>query len=185
MKYKNEVKLCTDGHYDASSKKINTIGHDISGHGTNIIRTIASLAKDKDYCIQVVKVFNDKKEWLLDNNSFIVPAKFGAKIFNLSYYGKESNKTEFDLMYYLVKHYSVSFVISAGNDGDNLDIDCNSFPACYKNLKKYVIGAMLDNGTRSAYSNYGSIVTNYENGYSLGMSGTSQAAAKFSAKLIP
>lgn len=185
MKYKNEVKLCKYGHYDATTKNINKIGNDIFGHGTNIIRTIARSAKNKDYCIQVVKIFNDKKEFILDNNSFIIPAKFGAKIFNLSYYGKESYNQEFIVMDYLVKKYQVNFVVSAGNDGVNLDIDCNSFPACYKNLNKYVIGATLDNETRSAYSNYGSIVTNYENGYSLGMSGTSQAAAKFSAKLIP
>ena len=76
--------------------------------------------------------------------------------------------------------------VAAGNDGLDLDKKCSAFPSCYKKIinsrRFHVVGAI-----NAKFSNFGSIVETYETGIDVGspmMSGTSQATAIFTNKLI-
>jgi len=79
--------------------------------------------------------------------------------------------------------------VAAGNNGMNFDEKGRYYPACYDDKRIIVVGMLDKNGVQYKYSNYGSRVTRWEIGYEvvgfeISESGTSQAAAVATGKLV-
>ena len=101
---------------------------------------------------------------------------------NISAGGPISDFNERAIIYTMLDN-GITIVAAAGNTKINLDKNCNYFPACYDE-RIHVIGT-----SNRYYSNYGKIVDVYLNGteqtaYGITLSGTSQAAAIYTGKLI-
>ncbi|MDD5650808.1 MAG: S8 family serine peptidase [Candidatus Nanoarchaeia archaeon] len=166
----------------------NDNGIGIDKHGINIFNIITKGLDAKKYCIISYKVFNNfrnKNNIDIYNKAIKMAIDDNVKYLNISMGGNNFNWNEYSLIQKSLTKGMV-VIVAAGNDGKNLDKYCNYYPACYikylkeKNFK--VVGAYnLD------LSNYGSIVTNFEDGYMVGnpkLSGTSQAAANYTKKIL-
>lgn len=161
--------------------------YDLNGHGSNVIELITKKMDTNKYCIVSYK-FWDASYKSEDTINFVNKAlenaiKRKVAVINMSLYGAFYSTPEKKLIEKALD-MGIAIVVAAGNDGYNLDVACISFPACYKFSHKnfYVIGAKEEK-----FSNYGAVVDSYENGTKQGelkLSGTSQAAANFTAKLI-
>jgi hypothetical protein len=101
----------------------------------------------------------------------------------LSLSGLDFNQAEHDALQRAIAA-GIKISVAAGNDRQNLDEVCNSFPACY--AKEFdpnmfhVVGSVEDPGRQSSFSNYGSIVHYIEDGEDKGnppLKGTSQSSA--------
>lgn len=179
--YHNQARLCPTGHKIFTTDK--TL-HDRVGHGTNVTGLITKHAGNSDYCIILIKFFSKERQ-----NTFytLIQAlgyanKLKPDIISLSGGGKVPSIHEKFIVKHILKN-NIKLVVAAGNNGDNLDKNCNYFPACY-DKRILVIGAL---DIRS--SNRGNIVDYYVSGkdkvgFGVTMSGTSQATAIFTGKLI-
>jgi hypothetical protein len=186
-------KLC-------KSEYTNLVTHetinDVNGHGTCVTSLVQEYAKGADYCFLIYKFYsqtdssdeNGKREvtaiQLAINNS--------ANIINLSAGGATYSRPEHTLIH---NNPSVTFVVSSGNDGLNLDEGNNKFyPASLQEPNVIAVGATVATGKVAKFSNYGSTVKNYEVGDRVScaaigkgnvyLSGTSLSTAIFSGKLI-
>ena len=176
--------LCKGGHISLVDDKPLVDTH-VSKHGTNIAGLVTQNLDPKKYCVLIIKFYNPDAQDLTNLANVIFGVKYAtqmkARYLNLSLFGKlPSNTEEHALRQALAS--GVKIAVSAGNDGINLDVKCESFPPCYhldaKNF--HVVGFTYSDGTRSATSNYGSVVQFYENGVNQGIppnTGSSQATA--------
>ena len=168
-------------------------GYDTNGHGRNIISIITRNLNPTKYCIISYKVIDFRAN--RGNMKHFVRAIYQAirdkvKYINISMSGYSKYKPEYLAIIKALKR-KITIIVAAGNDGWNLDQSCTVFPACYKKYikKRYrhrlkVIGANLPN---SNYSKNRKIINIYENGKNQGspvMSGTSQATANYTGKII-
>lgn len=186
-----EQYLC----YSLSKDLTNTSIEDKIGHGTNIAGIIAKKMNYKKQCLIVIKWFDTARQarWLILQGKSSSMAKQAleyalnnkAKIINLSLSGNIFLPEELRLINQAV-HKDVHVVVSAGNDGQNLDTSCDIYPACYAiNHSNFHVVASYLNNTKRIYSNYGKVVTDKEDGNDVeGWTGTSQSAAKVTAKLV-
>lgn len=178
--------LCESGHKDLTGAGL----EDHNGHGTNIAAIVAKGIDRSKQCIVIVKWYDSWRNKLAYTEGAIDAAlDAGAVLVNMSYGGGDSSLEENRAVRRgLTK--GVTFVMAAGNNGQNLSHDCNYFPACeFAGVKNvYVVGALDKNDTRAYFSNYGKPV----NAWALGvdvkaggrvMSGTSQATANVTARL--
>jgi Subtilase family len=187
---KYATALCDSGHKDFTGYGIT----DVLGHGTSIVDIISSRMDYTKYCIKIYKWFHTYekpnkyghnnttheylKELLRTNPSLINLSLSGIGTFDI---------VEFEAYRSLARTGSV-LVVSAGNDKLYLNTGCNVYPSCYpiNNTNFRVVGSAT--GTLvDSFSNFGPLVTNYENGTSqVGSAvyqGTSQAAATLTGKL--
>jgi subtilisin family serine protease len=141
-------------------------------HGTIVAKALTEGLEGLDYCIMDLRVFDDNKGNNYDvSNAIIYATEKGASIINLSLSGDDSSFYEKSAIEKATKQ-GVLFFVAAGNNKQNLDAKCNSYPSCYRLPKVYVIG---DNCTN--VSNTGSVVNlitcsriEYEGSYHYGTS---------------
>lgn len=166
------------------------------------------LAKS-DYCQVIIKFFNPGIKNSGDNmkKSIRHAIDVGARIINISAGGNEFDEMEMALIE-LALNRGIKVIAAAGNNGCELGKKCEViiggkhleidkatyYPAMYDS-RLYVVGNLDSNLERAPSSNYGNIVNNWEIGtnvksYSIYgdgvaiMSGTSQATAKTTGKLV-
>lgn len=172
--------LCTDGHRDFTGIGI----RDVHGHGTNIVGLIIKGMNPKTHCIVILKFYHDQTV----NNVSAYSSylwKLKPSMINMSLAGPEFNPLEYSVLKALTQAGTV-VVVAAGNDRQDLSIDCNTYPACYKLGSKnfHVVGA-----PDLAASNYNGPVTDLDRGLyqcalNVCFSGSSQATANVTAKLL-
>lgn len=184
--------LCKTGHKNFVTGE--TIEDTVS-HGTHIAGLIQKYARDANYCMLIYKYFSYRN---MDNNDKIFVSAIEeaienkADVINISGGGIGFNEEEALL---IANNPKVTFVVSAGNSGKNLDIPGNEFyPASlfYKNIR--VVKNIDSNGVPSKSSNYSSRLSYWEIGESVlsylpngkegYLSGTSQSAAIFQENLL-
>jgi hypothetical protein len=155
---------------------------DRHGHGTNVAGLILKGLNPVKHCLVFIKLWDpsgiDIKLQYIDQL-----LKLNPSYANLSFEGSGYSIKEFIILGVLTSQ-NTKVVVAAGNSSKNLSKDCDTFPACYP-LKKnyYVVGAT------DSYSNYGTPVRYKEVGTdqcanNICLTGTSQAAANFTADLL-
>jgi len=184
--------ICSTEHKDFTGTSLD----DVNSHGTHVSGLIVKNAGDGDYCLQIYKYYTDSQSGAVNLKHEVEAIREAinnkANIVNMSGGGPEFNEEEALLIKY---HPEIIFVVAAGNDGKDLDISGNSFyPASlfYGNIE--VVMALDREGNRIRSSNYGKKIENKElgenvysylpNGKMGYMTGTSQATATFTGKLI-
>jgi hypothetical protein len=163
-------------------------GIDEHGHGTNITSIVSSKI-NKKYCIVSIKVYKNNVAGI---SSYIAGLRLAVNIhpaiINISMDGDAGDFFE-TLYIQRALMYGAKVVVAAGNNSVNLDLNCRAFPTCVKkeisslySKNMFIVGA-----TDTGSSNYGMIVTHRLSGKGLGfpkMSGTSQAAASLTSRLV-
>ena len=173
-------------------------GSDAVGHGTFVSHLIQSrIGLNKKYkfvSIQVKKELNTLSP-LKDRENLVkgivLSKKLGCSLVNISMtsYG-DYNEEEFKTIESL--RGSTAFIVAAGNDGVNLDLEQNrSFPGSYNLKNVFVIGNGGEIEGIDSRSNFGSSVYSYVNGRNVSgpglgggfviRSGSSVSAAIFSS----
>jgi subtilisin family serine protease len=180
--------LCKGLQFDVTDKGL----EDVHGHGTNVVGIIAQNLNPKTHCISMIKWWHTAGEatWQVSERRIINYTKLLLKIkpsiVNLSLSGNLYSQAEYVGIKLLLLS-GTKVVVAAGNDGKDLSLTCDSYPACYKIYSKnfLVVGA-----ANSKYSNFKGPVTNILPGTNLRgiigayMSGTSQAASAMTSKLL-
>jgi hypothetical protein len=196
-----EAKLCKTGHKNFSGEIEYTmpgmtkvpVPLDKEGHGTNVVGVIESYAKktNVDYCIIIIKYYSGKHSHnnvLSTINSFNYADKIKADFINYSSGGDGPYPKEKEAVERYLNHGG-HLVVAAGNDDNNLDLPgSNYYPAKY-DRRITVVGALSKKGLKLWFSNFGSIVNRWElgedvPGYGLVKSGTSQATAISTGKMV-
>lgn len=185
--------LCSSGHKNFVK---NQTLEDVNGHGTFVAGLIEQYAKNGNYCLLIYKYYDDSESGMGNLEREVLAFQEAidneADIINLSAGGSSFDELE----YITIKNNpNVTFVISAGNDGENLDLPGNKyFPASYWLKNEVVVENINEDGTLAHTSNY-SVKTNVKEvgenslsyfphdraGY---LSGTSMSAAIHTGKLI-
>jgi hypothetical protein len=197
-KHTTGAKLCKFGHKDfttlGQSVKLDgfndSVPVDNHGHGTNVAGLIQENAGDSEFCIVVIKYY-DPKAIANDNLKNTVKAikyatNIGAKYINYSGGGTEISIEERNAVKAFLDKGG-KFIAAAGNEKADLSVQ-PYYPAMDDN-RIVVVGSKEKDGTVSRYSNHGKQVTQWEYGsgvvgFGILMSGTSQAAAIATGKII-
>jgi len=177
LHYKLNVKLCKTGHYDFVKEEPRINGDDV-GHGTAIALVVAQNIK-KPYCLLVYRVIKTAEGTTYPSvlaRAIYKAYKEGANYINYSITGGSVISEEKYAME-LVSKEGVKVFVAAGNNGQNLDKNCDAYPACYK-VGNYVVGALNDKKKPANYSNYGKVITHWELGRFGSQTGTSMATPR-------
>lgn len=186
--------LCNMEHYDVTGTGI----VDRHGHGTNVAGIIAKTLNPRTHCLLIIKWWDT--EATMGNITKQISAvrayvdilnRVRPKYVNLSLSGNSYLPFEFNVLKGLLKTGSV-VVVAAGNEGADLNKECNSYPACYNmnSSNFHVVGSwnkLLDKV--DGFSNTGKVVTDYRPGsyvcgFGVCIGGTSQATAVLTSELI-
>lgn len=179
--------LCSSGHMDYTGTGIK----DTHGHGTFIVGSIISNAGKGDYCIIILKFFDNDSiaagdlTWKAIDRA----VEYKSNIINMSFGGYNFISSEYNS---IKKAKNIKIVAAIGNDNKNID-ETPYYPAAYplKNIIK--IGNLQANGIKSPKSNYGygvvweygtNIISTCITGDYCVMSGTSMAAGIYTGKLV-
>ncbi len=182
------VKPCDTGHTDFTGLGIK----DTHGHGTNIANLIDQNAGDAEYCQIYLKYYDARSE--RDNLSNSIKAWERAIQLNAdvviyagggtSYSGYEEEVVKRALS------KGIFIFTAAGNEGSNLEANCNYYPACI-DWRIVKVGCKDSQGKLCPRSNYAKHLENfiYADGYerSAGgytLTGTSQATAVVTGKFL-
>lgn len=165
-------------------------------HGNNILHIITDGLSYNDYCIVLVKglytgylspwSFEDENLAFIKSYIYLLDAKVDIINLSLSGFGYVDSERIF-FRKFLGK--GTKIVVAAGNNGLDLSIKCEVYPACTE-VRSIVVGSMeVDGKHRSKFSNYGIKGQVWEIGekvYSGGyqMSGTSQATGKRTRRVV-
>lgn len=196
----HSAKLCKFGHKDFSvdqrySAEYGTkdkIPLDIHGHGTNIVGVIADNAKITNYCFVIIKYYSIKQDGKqsveASNKALEYAANIGADFINYSGGGPERSDRETKAVKRFLDNGG-KFIAAAGNEGTNLDLIENAYYPAMDDKRIIVVGNNNFYGVRSYKSNYGKVVKRWElgenvTGYGLTMTGTSQATAVATGKIL-
>lgn len=167
-------------------------GIDRNGHGRNIIGIIAKKMNTEKQCILSYKVWekgiNGKKATSNIVRAILHATARGAKYINISMGGPLFDNAEFAAIK-RANRLGIHVIVASGNEGKDFNkVKCDYYPACYRT--KYQSTKFRVVTTKSLKSsNRGDIVTNIERGSKVKaggktLSGTSQAAAVLTSKLI-
>lgn len=197
----HEAKLCKFGHKDftpeqkyANDYNTNTpIPLDKHGHGTNVVGIIEKFAKKglTNYCIVVIKYYSDSyfsNNLSADIKAFNYATSIKADFINFSSGGKGFSEDEKEAVINYLDNGG-KLVCAAGNNGVELGMNGHTYyPALY-DARIVVVGSLNEFGERVKSSNYGKPVNRWEigthvEGYGIDMSGTSQATATATGKLL-
>lgn len=184
----NKPFMCKDMHADFTGMGI----VDSHGHGTNIAGIIARKLNPKTHCLLIIKYWHTTtnpwgKYYLHEVHTSVLSYLKAVKpaVINFSSAGFGFSSLEFNTYGSLIDS-GTKIVVAAGNSALNLDESCDTFPACYffNEPNFYVVGA-----SKTPLSNKNGPVNvirpgNNVCGFGKCMTGTSQAAAQFTADLI-
>lgn len=190
-----EATLCKKGHKDFTSDKrrakdfntVDPIPADLTGHGTNVAGIIDTYAGKSNYCLVIIKYFSPTTDNLKSSIQAIKYATaIKADFINYSSSGTESDNQENAAVKKYLDQGGV-FVAAAGNDG--LDMSKNHIYPAMSDSRIVIVGNLGPNGKRHITSNYGLSRITWEFGvnmevYGINMTGTSQATAKVTGKLV-
>lgn len=178
--HNTNIKICDNGHADFTGNGMN----DVNGHGSNVSAIIDEYAGDTKHCQIIIKYYNKDKSY-----DFVAALKYAIKlkpdIINVSSTGTDPSPEERAIINKaLSKH--IIIIAAAGNEGKNLDINCNFYPVCYKGV--IGVGNLINPFRRNPSSNYGKFLvweigTNITAGGKT-LSGTSQSTAVLTGKLV-
>lgn len=177
--------------------------YDVHGHGTNVAHILARYVSPKTHCLYIIKWYHNAAAEQLTTTSLKGIFKQGlmavramqaikesrARYVNMSLAGTLSHWKERMLMRDLLRD-GVIFAVAAGNDGLDLSVQCDSFPACYgfPYPNFYVVGGSHHKRINYGF-NHGGPVDIYEQSIDvraggITLSGTSQATPIFLGKYI-
>lgn len=174
--------ICPNSYKDFTGTGIT----DHHGHGSHIAGLIIKYAKDVDYCLVIAKYINIGE--VGDYNIYIAALKWltdqGVNVINFSGTGLSPSYFEETI---IKTHPNILFITAAGNNQCLIgNPNCFIYPALYKLPNVRVVGCR-HNGIRCSFSNYGPLVTAWQDGinidstlpggYHARWSGTSQATA--------
>lgn len=175
--------ICKGGLINATTDKTMS---DSTGHGTNMA-SIINKAKNKNFCLVIIKVFDKKARFHWDRylTELLNIQTRGVTHINMSFEGKyiqDLSDVELGIINYLLES-DIKINIAAGNGGLNLDRKCSVYPACLgrSDPRIHTIGANDLN-----FSNRGNFLY-LEKGRYIGSpprSGTSQATAIHTRKRL-
>lgn len=164
------VKICPNGHYDFVLNKPGIHPNPAaSPHGTYIANIIGSDLGDADYCIVVYNVWDDNGN-VQDLIRMSVAAYRHATTNNISVmnYSLQGFAHSYIERNALIKATGagLKIFVASGNDNNNLDEVCNSYPACYDIPGVVIVGAHSDSDpqARASYSNYGRKIDVWKSG---------------------
>lgn len=190
--------LCNYGHEDFTNgetmkhdKIWSTVPLDTLGHGTNIIGLINKYAGNANYCIVILKFWKSDEDTYGENLSNEVKAieyatAIKADIINISEGGVNYREIESNAVSEFLDTGGI-VVAAAGNN--NKDLSILPFYPAMCDSRVIVVGSLNKRGVKSHTSNYGAAVKSWEIGehqevYGLTMTGTSQAAAIHTGKML-
>lgn len=190
----DKPKLCPEGH----KSYVNGL-EDNHGHGTHIAGLIAQGNKNTDYCLVIIKYFDPlvKSDNMWNTlQAFKYAVDIGATIINYSGGGTDKSLSECSIINYAIGR-GVKVVAAAGNEYSDLSKN-PYFPAmCSDKIYKVWATTGIRTLNRLSASNYTTKpIANlfHELGYNVlsllpnnrtgTMSGTSQATAIFTSKLV-
>jgi hypothetical protein len=147
-------------------------------HGSNVIDIIIDGLDINKTCIYSIKVFDSEHNFRASgfNMERLVGAMKMKRVdfINISMEGDLLSQQEYEALYDLSQRSTI--VVASGNGGQNLDHNCNVYPACYF---KFIKRNFFVVGSTSSTSNYGKIVVER---IKIG-GGSSYAAAKYTNRL--
>lgn len=146
--------LCKGGHRDFTGRGLK----DVETHGSVIANIISKSVDPKKHCFINIKWWHSK--YIKNENYYYIlkaAIDSGASLINMSLSGSFYSEVEETLMRKALKR-GIIIVVAAGNEGKNLDANCNIYPACYdiKHKNYYVVG------NKSRSSNHGVVVNMLE-----------------------
>ena len=207
--------LCKEGHRSFTGDDDDPLVDD-HGHGTHIAGLIVANAGDGDYCLVSLRYYKRSNTGTQNLHNMVKALEYAINInvdlINISGGGPKPNAAERTLVKKALAR-GITIVTAAGNDDQDLGLDCYYYPACYDeriivvgNLQAVVDLSDEDEVARSIMeegglqfepaksSNYGSRVSRWEVGTDVlstlpggkmgRMSGTSQACAVATGKLV-
>ena len=168
----------------------------INGHGTHVTGLIQKYAKNSNYCFLIYKYYSDKLPGTVNLQNEVASFRDAvinkADIVNFSGGGAEFDEQE----YLIIKdNPQIIFIVSAGNDHQDLDIRGNEYyPASYFLPNEIVVRGVDKYKRLVPSSNYSKRIKAQELGENVlsflpdgkmgYMTGTSQAAAVHTGKAI-
>ncbi len=196
--FTSNAKLCKFGHKDftklgqlAKFKNIeNLVPIDNHGHGTNIAGLIQEHAGNANFCMVILKYYDPKTE-NGDNLNNTVKAIQYAKNIGVDYINYSGGGTEpSDIERKAVKDFlntGGKFVAAAGNE--RADTDISPYYPALDDPRVISVGSLGLDGNRASYSNWGKSIKRWEygtnqTGFGITLSGTSQAAAVATGKMV-
>lgn len=185
------VNLCEGQHADIVKglTYLNIPPYESHPHGTNVAHIIDNqLGKEykDDYCLVIIKYYS-LFENTIDLSIKAIKYAIDIKVDFINYSGGGTVESAEETR--LIKkalNNKIIIVAAAGNNGENLSKSA-FYPAMSDN--RVIVVGNLKNKKRSPSSNYGKQVDIWENGTEVNgggivMSGTSQAAAIVTGKLV-
>lgn len=197
LNHGKEAKLCKFGHKDFTEKNEifpldgikDPVPLDTWSHGTNIAGVIQEFAGDSNYCMVIIKCslpYGTKSNLDMEIEAIQYATKIEVDIINYSGGGTERSDKEILEVKKFLDGGGI-FIAAAGNERSYLN-DKPYYPAL-TDSRVIVVGSVSFDGKISGFSNYGPQVDVWENGenvegFSLSLTGTSQATAIATGKLI-
>lgn len=195
-----EAHLCKFGHKNFSSSQDETMEYgtqdpiplDRHGHGTNVAGIIDDYGQrtGTNFCMVILKYYNPAYEGKNNLDNSIAAIRYAKNInadfINYSGGGPDKSDDEAEAVKEFIDNGGI-FVAAAGNEYSN--IDKNPYYPAMADLRTFIIGGTYPNGEYMKMSNYGESITIWEvgsnvTGFGLTMSGTSQATAVATGKLV-
>lgn len=184
--------ICPRGHHDFTGEGLS----DTNGHGTAMAGLIEQYAGKADYCLVIYKYYSVVSSGPVnlkhEVEALIQAGEDKVQIVNISSSGPDFSEDEYLAM---KNNTAATFVVAAGNEGRDIDIQGNeSYPACYYLENEIVVENVDESNQRASSSNYGKKIKTVEmginvpvlaigSGYSL-MTGTSVSTAIHTGKLV-
>ena len=178
------LKLCKTGSFDFITD-LPVVAPGEHSHGTIVGSVIAQELQEVQYCAVIFRAFGQRSGGASVIAAAILAANAvpGLKFVNISLVGDLPEPYE-KLAAQAVTEAGLELFVAAGNEKTNLDIRCTSFPGCYGLKGVTMVGALDEFGNIAKYSNYGKVVSNWEQGGVLWGSETERGTSYASPKAL-